>query len=92
MKNDPEQSLPDWTRACVTAFQSCLLHSGDMLDSSTIIHGKMLHFMVPGNTDHKNDSIKHFFYPENISLSGENDFTTVKLQCVENSVLKLQCV
>lgn len=40
---------------CVCAFQSCLLHSGDMLDSTIIMHGKTLHFMVPGNSDHKNE-------------------------------------
>ena len=66
----PEQSFPDgtkdfsnWerererekTRTCVSAFRGCLLRCGDRLDSSIIMHGKMLHFMVPGTSDHKNE-------------------------------------
>lgn len=42
-------------RTCVSAFRGCLLRCGDRLDSSIIMHGKMLHFMVPGTSDHKNE-------------------------------------
>lgn len=59
--------LGERTRACVSVFQSCLLHSGDMLDSSIIMNGKMPHLMVPGNSDHKNERKLNQFQPENNS-------------------------